>query len=227
MDESKLSEAIEVRLRSEYTQAMQKLVGELGGDPKKYRLRAPWKARELHRKAVVMARSLHATMGDIKVRVEDESPARRQRSIAYKTRQLEDLIRQEGQFQAQADALVHSGVVSQKTSHVMYFENLGPDPCDTCTAIAASNPYTIEEAARLGSAAHPNCRCAWTEQWRIDAALMANTRRQVGDGEVRLWMGTPRTPAEGRVIDKVSGMRTPSSWAQAGRNQRALVGVSP
>ena len=177
---------------------------------------AAWKQRELQRKAHVISKSLKRTFSKERDRIAKlpfaERSAARAKFVEFKDRQLDMLVRQEANFQAQTDIMAHSGTGTQKLvdvskSRVMYFENLGDRTCDFCIGIASGNPYTIQQSTTLGAGAHPNCVCAWTQEWHVDPDVMRNAKRQVEDGEVRLWNGSAQTPVGGKALTKVKKMQ--------------------
>jgi hypothetical protein len=205
----KLQAAIYADLRRKYEANAKNMQGLLGGR-KDFELRAAWKDRELQKQAKLMARSLHRTMQKERARI-DQLPAAERRAAwektkAYKQEQLEALVNKEAAFQADTDMLVHSGIVNVAKARVMYFGG-SPAPCPVCEQITWGNPYTIQQATSLGAVAHPGCRDVWEQEWDVDAAALENTRRQVRDGEVKLWNGRPQTPARGRAADKVELMQ--------------------
>jgi len=213
-DRERLQQAIYQRLVREYERTARAVQTDLGGDGQ-FRLQAAWKQRELLQKARVMARAATATTRERLKAIADlptgERGAKRKEWLQYKATQLEDLVNAEGRFQAQVDVLAHSGVADVDKARVMYFRTVGLDPphspCPICSGIAGGNPYTIRQATTLGAKAHANCRDFWDETWQIDDAMRANVRRQVRDGEVRLWDGKARTPARGRAANKQDKMQ--------------------
>jgi len=213
-DREKLQQAIYKRLVREYERQARAVQKDLGGDGK-FKLEAAWKQRELLQKARVMARATtkttRARLAEIAKLPPGQRGARKKEWLEFKAMQLEELVGAEGRFQAQVDMLAHSGVADVDKARVMYFRTVGVDPprspCPICTGIAAGNPYTIRQATTLGSKAHPGCKDHWDEQWQADEAMRANVRRQVRDGEVRLWDGKARTPARGRASDKQAKMQ--------------------
>lgn len=223
---SELQRTILSDLTKRYEEAARRFTRELGGED--FKLTAAWKRRELNRKAGLMARSLEKTLAKERARIEQLPQIAPRRvalkdMIAYKQEQLDALIEQEVRFQAATDVVAHSGVADVQNARIMYFENLGPEPCPVCESIAGGNPYTMRQATTLGAAAHPNCACRWDEAWLVDRALLDNTRRQVKDGEVRLWDGSPRTPARGKARRRVELMRErKGGWAGKAIEQRKL-----
>jgi len=203
-------------LTRQYQSEAQKFFTELGGQGK-FKLEAKWKQKNLERKARVMSKALSKTMAKEEARIMQlpagERKAARAAMRHYKQGQLRGLLRQEAVFQAKTDMLVHSGVINPQKAQVMYFRNEGPRPCMTCIGIEGGNPYTVEDATTLGAAAHPNCLCSWQQGWEVDQTFLNNTKRQVADGEVRLWQGRGRTPAQGRAVEKTALMQEfPGNW---------------
>jgi len=222
-----LERAIARDLQKRYVASANAFSKDLGG-PGFPKLDAAWKRRELNRKAKTMAESLNKTFAKERVRIRG-LPTKTERARATsalsrrKKQQLDRLLQQEADFQAQTDMLAHSGVVGVDKGRVMNFENLGPDTCPICEMISSGNPYTIQSATTLGAAAHPNCQCAWAEQWGVDDALKQNIRRQVQDGEVRLWDGSSRTPARGLASTKAAKMQVrKGGWKGRRTQQRSL-----
>jgi len=205
----KLQDAIYHDLRRKYVANCENMQGMLGGH-KDFELRAAWKERDLKRQARLMGQSLHRTMQKERARLDNLPASERKAAWAkvkeYKEHQLQQLVDKEAAFQADTDMLIHSGIVSVEKARVMYFGG-SPEPCPVCVDIAQGNPYTIQQATSYGSVAHPGCRDVWEQDWSVDEALLANTRRQVGDGEVKLWNGRPQTPARGRAADKAAKMQ--------------------
>lgn len=220
-DEKALANAINRQLTTIYNREATAFSQSLGGG--EFKLEAAWKKRELQRKSRVMAKSLKRTFSKESDRIAklpfSERKAARAKFVEFKDRQLDQLVRQEANFQAQTDIMAHSGTGSQKIvdidkARVMYFENLGERTCDFCLGISAGNPYTIQQATTLGGGAHPNCACAWTQEWHVDPDVMRNARRQVEDGEVRIWNGSAQTPVGGKALTKVKKMQVrKGGWA--------------
>lgn len=198
-----------------YNEEATKFSRSLGGGD--FKLKAAWKQRELDKKSRIMAKSLNKTFNKERDRIaglatRSERRIARRKFVDFKSRQLDSLINQEARFQAQTDILAHSGgpnnkMVDVEKSKVMYFDNLGPRTCDFCIGIASGNPYTIRGATTLGASAHPNCWCAWTEQWRVDPDAIKNAQRQVRDGELEVWDGRRMTPAPGKASTKTKMMK--------------------
>ncbi len=213
-DDKALARTVNKQLTKLYNEEATAFSRSLGGGD--FRLGAAWKQRELQRKSNVIAKSLKRTFSKERDRIArlpfSERKAAREKLVDFKDRQLDQLLRQEANFAAQTDIMAHSGSESQKLvdvskSKVMYFQNLGDRTCDFCIGIASGNPYSIQQATTLGSGAHPNCVCAWTQEWTVDPDVLRNAKRQVEDGEVRIWDGSARTPVGGKALTKVKKMQ--------------------
>lgn len=228
-DVDALEDAIYRNLVDEYNRAGNRFTSSLG-DQSTFRLEAKWKQKELRAQARQMAQSLERT---VKKRREalaartDLTPkqraAEREKLTRAKVKQLNDIVRAEGEFQAQTDILAHSGLVDPEKSRVMYFTNVGPNTCDICINIKLGNPYTIRQATTLGPKAHPNCVDGWEQNWSTDEDLMENTKRQVRDGEKRLWNGSSQTPRKGSAtVRQKSLRRAGGGWTGVRRAQKRM-----
>jgi len=226
-DVDALEDAIYRNLTDEYNRAGNRFTSSLG-DQGTFRLEAKWKQKELRAQARQMAQSLEKTVKKRREAIAartDLTPkqraAEREKLTKYKVKQLNDLVRAEGEFQAQADILAHSGLVDPDKSRVMYFTNVGPNTCDICVGIKAGNPYTIRQATTLGPKAHPNCVDGWEQEWSPDEDLIGNTRREVRNGERKLWNGSRQTPGS-RSASKVQGSmkRASGGWRGVRREQK-------
>jgi hypothetical protein len=226
-DVDALEDAIYRNLTDEYNRAGNRFTSSLG-DQSTFRLEAKWKQKELRAQAKQMAQSLEKT---VKKRREalaartDLTPkqraAEREKLTRYKVKQLNDLVRAEGEFQAQTDILAHSGLVDPEKSRVMYFTNVGPNTCDVCIGINAGNPYTIRQATTLGPKAHPNCVDGWEQEWSPDEDLIGNTRREVRNGERKLWNGSRQTPGSKSASKIQSSLKRASGgWRGVRREQK-------
>ena len=213
-DDKALARTINKQLTTVYNQEATAFSRSLGGGD--FNLQAAWKQRELQRESRVMAKSLKRTFGKERDRIAKlpfaERKAARAKFVEFKDKQLDQLVRKEAGFRAQTDIMAHSGSESQKLvdvgkSKVMYFQNLGDRTCDFCLGISSGNPYTIQQSTTLGSSAHPNCACEWTQEWHVDPDVLRNAKRQVEDGEVRIWDGKARTPVGGKALTKVKKMQ--------------------
>jgi len=229
-DDKALARAINRQLTTLYNHEATAFSRALGGGD--FKLRAAWKQRELQRTSRVMAKSLKRTFAKERDRIAKlpfaERKAARAKFVEYKAKQLDQLVRQEAKFRAQTDILAHSGSDTQKLvdvdkSRVMYFQNLGDRTCDICIGIASGNPYTIRQSTTLGASAHPNCACEWTQEWHVDPDVMRNAKRQVEDGEVRLWDGSARTPVGGKALTKVKKMRVRKGGWRGRRTEQKKV----
>lgn len=209
-----LRDEIYRRLVKEYEKEARLVRKDLGGTGK-FKLDAPWKQRELMKRARVLA---DATAKTTRARLEEiaklppgERAAKKKEWLSYKAGQLDDLVRGEAQFGAQVDLLSHSGIVDVDKARVMRWQTQGTSPprspCPICSGIAAGNPYTIKAATTLGAKAHPNCIDGWVGDWSADPAMRENTRRQVRDGEKTLWDGKARTPAQGKAATRQAKMQ--------------------
>lgn len=225
-DRLKLRDEIYRRLVREYEKEARGLSKTLGGDGK-FTLDAAWKQRELMKRARVIAdataKTTRARLDEIAKLPPGERGAKKKEWLAYKARQVDELVAGEGKFGAQVDLLAHSGIVNIDKARVMRWQTVGVtpprSPCPICSGIAAGNPYTIRQATTLGAKAHPNCKDGWVGDWTADEAMLANTRRQVRDGEVKLWDGKARTPAQGKASAKQEKMQV----AAGGWKGRATV----
>ena len=228
-DVDALEDAIFRNLRDEYNRAGNKFTSSLGDDTA-FRLSAKWKEKRLRAQAKQMAQSLSETVRKRREAIAartDLTPRQRAKErdklTKYKTKQLNDIVRAEGEFQAQTDILVHSGLIDPEKSRVMNFLNLGPNTCGICVNINAGNPYTIRQATTLGPKAHPNCVDAWEQDWAVDKDLLANTKRQVKDGERKLWDGRSQTPRKGRAEVRDKQMRRAAGGWRGLRTQQKRI----
>lgn len=229
-DRLQLRDEIYRRLVTQYEREATKVSRDLGGG--KVELKAAWKQKELMQRARVMADAVTRTTRERLAAIEQlprgERAAAKKTMLAYKADQLTDLIAGEAQFAARADMLAHSGIVDVNKAKVMYWRTTGTtpprSPCPICSGLAAGNPYTVRQATTLGAKAHPNCKDGWSQNWDADPALLANTRRQVKDGEIKLWDGSARTPARGKATTKQAAMQ-PAAGGWRGRltQQRRVI----
>lgn len=229
-DRLALRDSIYKQLKQQYEREARKQHKALGGDGS-FRLNAAWKEKELMQKARVMAdavtKTTRARLEKIEQLPKEQQAAARAATLQHKASQLDDLVKAEGKFQASTDILAHSGLVDVKKSKVMFFRTLGSEPprspCPICSAVAAGNPYTIEKATSLGAKQHPGCIDVWEAEWQADADLRKNTRRQVRDGEVKLWDGKSKTPAKGKVADRQKQMKRAGDWSDVRREQDKII----
>ncbi len=227
-DDVKLENGIARQYLSEYNKAGKAFVRELGGEDFELSPSNVWKRREIKKQAKVKAQSLKRTFAKERKRIEALPAAERKVAkeafAKRKVKELNDLVAAEARFQAQTDIIAHSGIADVNKAQVMNFR--GPQDrktCGVCWSIMGGNPYTIARATTLGAKAHPGCRHDWIEDWEVDPNLLANARRQVKDGEVRLWDGSPRTPARGQAVKKVAAMRErKGGWKGKAIEQRKL-----
>ena len=226
---ARLEDAIYRNLLDEYNGAASSITRRLGGDS--FRLDATWKQRDLRKQAKAMAKSVQTTVRDRRAAINaDKSMTTAQKRKArekltrYKNRQLQDAVKAEGKLQAETDVLAHSGVADVNKSRVMNWQLLGDNTCPVCYAIAAGNPYTIQQASLLGAKAHVNCVDEWQNDWRADKDLMKDTRRRVRDGEVSLWDGGSRTPARGSARNKADKLQpAKGGWSGRQKQQRRMM----
>ena len=223
---SRMEDAVYRQLLGKYNEEATRFSRSLGGGD--FKLQATWKQREMHKKSQAIAKSLRSTMYKERQRIgelpQGERTAARKNLVEYKSKQLDSILDREAAFQAKTDILAHSGIADVSKATVMNFMNLGERPCPICEGISAGNPYTIQQATTLGALAHPNCLCTWEEVWSVDENLLANARRQVEDGEVRVWDGSPRTPARGVAVKKAERMRErKGGWAGRRTEQRKVI----
>jgi len=221
-----LEDAIHARMLKQYNAAGQATLKDLGS-AEQFDVQAGWKRAELRAKAKQMANGLHNTLGKEQERIAllprgERGPARA-KMLAYKQRQLTELVDAQGRFQAQTDVLAHSGLVDVRKSKVMRFVAGGSRTCGICLGIIGGNPYTVRQATTLGPKAHPNCMDHWESSWQADEAMMANARRQVADGEAKLWTGKGQTPARGPATRRTSLMQErKGGWRGKAIEQRRL-----
>lgn len=229
-DRLALRDAIYKQLVKQYEAEARKQHRALGGDGS-FKLNAAWKQKELMQKARVMAdavtKTTRARLEKIEALPKEQQAAARTATLQHKAAQLDDLVKAEGRFQASTDILAHSGLVDVKKSKVMFFRTLGSDPprspCPICSGIAAGNPYTVEQASSLGAKMHPGCIDQWQAEWQADPDLRKNTRRQVRDGEVKLWDGKAKTPAAGKASDRQKQMKRADGWTGVRREQDKII----
>jgi len=225
---ARLEDSIYHNLVAQYNTAGNQMTRSLGGD--NFKLDAAWKQRDLQKQAKAMAKSVQATVKKQRAAINaDDSLTTAQKAKArekltrYKNGQLQDIVKAEGRMQAETDVLAHSGVVDVEKSRVMNWQILGDNTCDVCYAIAAGNPYTIEQATSLGAKAHPNCVDEWSNDWRADKTLMKDTKRQVADGELTLWDGGSRTPTQGSARSKADKLQpAPGGWSGREKQRRRM-----
>jgi hypothetical protein len=218
---AQLEDAIYHDLVAQYNTAGNVMVRKLGGE--KFALNAAWKQDDLRRQAKAMAKSLQTTVkkqratinADTTLTTKQKAKAR-EKLTRSKNKQLQDIVAAEGRMQAETDVLAHSGVVDVNKSRVMNWQILGDNTCPICLAIAAGNPYTVQQATTLGAKAHPNCVDEWDNDWAADKTLMQDTRRKVRDGEVSLWDGGSRTPTRGSARKKADKLQ-PAKGGWSGR----------
>ena len=225
---ARLEESIYHNLVAQYNTAGNQLTRKLGGDS--FELNAAWKQRDLQTQAKAMAKSIQTTVRDRRAAINADTTLTtaqkrkaREKLTRYKNKQLNDIVKAEGRMQAETDVLAHSGVVDVEKSRVMNWQILGDNTCDVCYAIAAGNPYTIEQASTLGAKAHPNCVDEWQSNWGTNAALVNDTRRRVKDGEITLWDGGSRTPARGSARTKADKLQpAPDGWSGRQKQQQRM-----
>ena len=216
-----LRKTIYAEMVRDYERAAKKFYKELGGSGS-FELKARWKHKEFDRRATIMANSISKTVHKWleKRKLENSETYLEDRTtyLDYKAKQLGELVHAEGGFHAQVDLLVYSGVVDPSRARVMLWVTYGDQPpispCPVCIDLESGNPYTIEEATTLGPKAHPNCIDSWEGDWSVDEMLISNTKRQVKDGEIKIWNGSSRTPAAETVAQTHPQMlRAPGGWA--------------
>lgn len=229
-DRLQLRDEIYRRLVKQYEREATKVSKDLGGG--NVELKAAWKQRELMQKARVMADAVTRTTRERLAAVEQlprgERAAAKKSLLAYKATQLQDLVDAEAGFQARVDMLAHSGIVDVNKAKVMFWRTVGTtpprSPCPICSGLAAGNPYTVRQATTLGPKAHPSCKDGWEQNWAADPALLANARRQVKDGEIKLWDGAARTPARGKASTKQAAMQVAAGgWRGRLTQQRRVI----
>ena len=205
----RMEDAVYRQMLGKYEAEATRFSRSLGGGD--FKLTAAWKKRELRKESRAIAKSLRSTMWKERQRIKGlpvgERTMARRKLVSYKSKQLDKILNQNARFEAQTDILAHSGIADVAKAKVMNFMLLGDRTCPICEGIAAGNPYTIQQATTLGAQAHPNCADEWDQSWVTDPNMMANARRQVKDGEVRIWDGKPRTPARGRASKKTDRMQ--------------------
>lgn len=165
---------------AQYEHQGQAFLRSLGAEGQ-FRLQAAWKRREMVSWAARAAQSLDQTARNYWARIEERIKAARadprldvqakserigelkaqwNRWVQYKRRQAREIVAARARLEAQTDILAHSGLINLRRDRIMYFGG-SPAPCPLCRQIQAGNPYTAQEARRIGGVAHPNCRDAW------------------------------------------------------------------
>jgi len=225
-DAARMEQAVYKQLFTQYNESATLFSRSLGGGD--FKLNAAWKQRDLHRTSKVISRSLNQTMEKERGRIAKlpfaDRQAARAKLVEYKTKQLDELLRQEARFQAQTDIVAHSGMVDVEKARVMWWTLGGDRTCEYCLGIAAGNPYTVRQATTLGSIAHPNCQDAWDGDWTADPDMMKNAQRQVRDGEITVWNGSARTPARGKAVTKTKKMQVrKGGWKGRRTEQRKVI----
>ncbi|MCF8012616.1 MAG: hypothetical protein K9L56_15205 [Clostridiales bacterium] len=211
-----MAETISDRMTARYEDHARRFQEQIGADPD-FSLTAEWKRKKLEQQARKMADSLSSTLRKRAAAIDasdmtlDERIAAKKKLIEYKTRQLQEIVENETNLQAQSDQLVHSrrephggGLVDPAKDEIMYFRNLGPNTCDICIGINAGNPYTVQQATTLGGSAHPNCLCEWEMSWAVDEKKMNELQSAYSSGDIQMWDGSSRTPRTGSATARQS-----------------------